>query len=192
MKINPAFVWQLPVARGQAHDSTIAGLARQQHNAIVHTKTGRAHDCRVVGLLPYACCVNVHILFLCTLNKHTVRCRLAGAQSGLGPPAAVRVVRNFQKKLFSCTWDRPYRRRPAGAQIKIIWASAGARIKKNLGWVCTQDKRRRARGSFYTSTVYNYRYISPSASFEQLQLARKNWFGRFGEFRIYCFLGKFL
>jgi hypothetical protein len=40
---------RLPAAG--AHDATLAGAGRQQHNAIaiVHTKTGRARDCRVVA-----------------------------------------------------------------------------------------------------------------------------------------------
>jgi hypothetical protein len=54
----------LRLPAGRAQDSTIAGSARQQYSAIVHTKTGRARDCRVVGLLPYAWCVNFHILFM--------------------------------------------------------------------------------------------------------------------------------
>jgi hypothetical protein len=37
------------------------------------------------------------------------------------------VTLNF---LFSCTGDQPYRAAPAAAQIKIIWAPAGAQIKK--------------------------------------------------------------
>jgi hypothetical protein len=71
------------------------------------------------------------------------------AQFGLGPRAAVRVVRNFQN--FVSMYKGPtVARRPAGAQIKIIWAPAGAQIKKKLGRACTQDKHRRA-SSTHTS-----------------------------------------
>jgi hypothetical protein len=85
MKINPARVWQ------SAHDSTIAGSARLSVYYRVMLLSGQARDCRFVGSaagnrkLSYECWVNFHILFLFTVNEHTVRRRPAGAQSRLWP-----------------------------------------------------------------------------------------------------------
>ena len=48
---------------------------------------------RKMGRDAYACWVNFQILCLCTLNNHTVRRRLAGAQSGLRPEPRLKIYR---------------------------------------------------------------------------------------------------
>ena len=82
MKVTAARVrMAVRLSAGQAHDSTIVGSARLSVYYRVMLLSGRARDYRFVGSARGQPEVVIrvlhlfHILFLCTVNKHTVQRR---------------------------------------------------------------------------------------------------------------------